>query len=153
MGIAPEILGKLKTITQYEVWHTMDTNSDGGDSFPVQLLVQAIERKDAEYEPYWGAWSAMNPKLATVLWPIIQSMAIENLYHEIPETLRFAEGYQGPESGFEKALWMQIHSNLDKRQSLYSSGDLETGYFDRDSEGLPSWKKVQDWLNANPVPR
>lgn len=152
IDIAPEILSNLQTLSQYEIWHTAGSNSYGGDSFPAKLLLEAIERQDAQANPYWGDWSLRNPNRASILWPIIQSMAMANLYHEIPDTLRFAEGFSGPEVQFQKSLLTEIHAMVQKRQSLYPSTAPTPMNLDPQSEGIPDWKDVQAWLEKNPIP-
>ncbi|MFM8187882.1 MAG: hypothetical protein ACKN85_05310 [Pirellula sp.] len=149
---APEILGHLQTFSQYEIWHTAGSNSYGGDSFPAKLLLDAIQRKNAEADPYWGVWSLKNPKRASILWPIIQSMAMANLYHEIPETLRFAEGIQAPDDQFQKALLTEIHAIVQKRQALFPTTNPPPKNLDTTSEGIPDWSDVQAWLQKNPIP-
>lgn len=147
-----EILANLRNLSLPEIWHTAASNSYGGDSFPAQLLLDAIERKDSEYEYSWDVWSANHPNRAKILWPIVQSLAIANLYHEIPETLRLAEGFQGAEDQFLKALLSEIHQLLEKRQTLYpTSGGLPRD-FDSRSEGIPDWSEVQKWMQDNPIP-
>jgi hypothetical protein len=91
------ILKDLRTYDSNDTWHMLKADSRGGESFPANLLVTSLMRLNVENQPYWGAWSSKQPGYAATLWPIIQAMAMSNLYHEIPEVLRFAEGYTGPE--------------------------------------------------------
>lgn len=147
-----EILANLINLSQAEIWHTAGSNSYGGDSFPAQLLLEAIERKDSEFDCFWDVWSANHPNRAKILWPIIQSMAIANLYHEIPESLRLAEGFQGADAEFPKTLLSEIHHLLQKRQTLYPTSSVLPKDFDSRSEGIPEWTDVQKWMQENPIP-
>lgn len=152
LPIAPEILKDLRTLSTPQVWHLRNSNSLGGDSFPADLLYKAITRRDSENESYWGSWSTQHPKRSKVLWPIIQSMAIANLYLQIPATLRYAEGYQGSEDAFSKSLLTEIHKTLREHQASFPNGNQSDGSIDAQAEGIPEWSDVQSWLNSNPIP-
>lgn len=152
LPIAPEILGNLKTLSIPDTWHLYSTNSYGGDSFPADLLLNAITRRNAEDAPSWGAWSSQYPNRAAVLWPLIQSLAIANLYLEIPEILRFAEGYQGTDQQFSRALLTQIHSVLVQHKDFYPASDQSEMLIEAQTEGIPLWSDVQNWIDTNPIP-
>jgi len=152
LPIAPEILGTLRTLSIPDIWHLYSTNSYGGDSFPADLLLKAIARRNAEDAPSWGAWSSQYPARAKVLWPLIQSLAIANLYLEIPEVLRFAEGYQGTDQNFSKALMTEIHRVLDEHKDFYPASDQTERLLEAQSEGIPPRSDVQTWLDTNPIP-
>jgi hypothetical protein len=79
-------------------------------------------------------------------------MAMANMYHEIPETLRFAEGIQAPDDQFQKALLTEIHAIVQKRQSLFPTTNPPRKNLDTTSEGIPDWSDVQAWLQKNPIP-
>ena len=153
MNCAPEILGNLKTLSQPPLWHPLESNALGGDSFPASLLTSAITRRDSEWDFYWGIWSQKHTARAAVLWPMIQSMAMADLYHDIPETLRFAEGFQGADGEFQSALLAEIHRLIQQRKALYESSSGRPTGKSAQIEGIPEWSDVQRWLDANPLLR
>ena len=151
MDLAPEILGNLKTLSQPLLWHPLESNALGGDSFPASLLTSAITRRDSEWDFYWGIWSQKHTARAAILWPMIQSMAMADLYHDIPETLRFAEGFQGADGEFPSALIAEIHRLMQQRKALYESSSGRPTGKSAQIEGIPEWSDVQRWLDANPL--
>jgi len=56
-----------------------------------KILIGYLEAKDADGANAWDAWSFKNPQQAAVLWPIVQEVAIHEMYHCVPELLRSAE--------------------------------------------------------------
>lgn len=151
IDLAPEILGNLKTLSGSTPWHPLESNALGGDSFPASLLISAITRRDSEWDFYWGIWSQKHTARAAILWPMIQSMAMADLYHDIPETLRFAEGFQGAEGEFQSALLAEIHRLMQQRKALYESSSGRPTGRSAQIEGIPEWSDVQRWLDANPL--
>jgi hypothetical protein len=147
-----EVLRNLTPNATSPGWHIVKSDSYGGEFFPASLLVNALSRNDTDWNPYWDGWSKTNPKLASILWPTIQSMAIGQLYNEIPETLRFAEGYQGSATAFDKELLTEIHRLVQKRKAIYeTASDRPTGNAAQE-QGIPEWNDVQKWLDAHPIP-
>ncbi len=56
-----------------------------------EILIDYLEAKDVNGANAWDAWSFRNPKRADILWPIVQQVAIQDIYHCIPELLRTAK--------------------------------------------------------------
>ena len=136
-----------------DTWHMLKADSRGGDSFPANLLVTSLMRCNVENQPYWGAWSSKHQGYAATLWPIIQAMAMSNLYHEIPEVLRFAEAYSGPENDFAHELLKTIHEKIQQRKDRYglAGSDIPTGK-QAESEGIVDWEQAAKWLKDHPIP-
>jgi hypothetical protein len=57
-----------------------------------QILIDYLEAKDANGANIWDAWSFRNSQQAAVLWPIVQQVAIQEMYHCVPDLLRTANG-------------------------------------------------------------
>ena len=55
-----------------------------------EILLDYLEAKDANGANAWDGWSFRNPQRANVLWPIVQQVAIQEMYHCVPELLRTA---------------------------------------------------------------
>jgi len=147
-----EVLKDLKTFASNTTWHMLSADSPGGESFPANLLFKALLRSDAEDHLYWGVWSTNHPTRAATLWPIIQSMAMSNLYHETPEVLRFAEGYRGPEGDFAHELLKTVHEQVQQRKDRFglAGSDIPTGK-QAESEGIVDWGQVLEWLEDHPI--
>ena len=148
-----EVLKDLKTYASNDTWHMLKSDSRGGDSFPANLLVTSLMRLNVENHLYWGDWSIKQPGYAATLWPIIQAMAMSNLYHEIPEVLRFAEGYSGPASDFDHELLTTVHEKIHQRKDRYglAGSDIPTGT-QAESEGIVDWEQAARWLKDHPIP-
>jgi hypothetical protein len=147
-----EVLKALKTYSADNTWHMLKADSRGGESFPANLLVTSLMRRNVENQFYWGAWSTKQPGYAATLWPIIQAMAMSNLYHEIPEVLRFAEGYRGSENDFDHELLKTIHEKIQQRKDRYglAGSDIPTGK-QAESEGIVDWDQAAQWLKDHPI--
>lgn len=59
-------------------------------SLAPEVLIDYLEAKDANGANAWDAWSFRNPQRASILWPIVQQVAIQEMYHCIPELLQTA---------------------------------------------------------------
>lgn len=72
-------------------WDLVNSGSltiDGTFRGEASVLVEALQMFDSKAnDTVWGKWSFDNPKLAAVLWPSIQELAIHNIYFVIPELL------------------------------------------------------------------
>lgn len=148
-----EVLKDLKTYSSNDTWHMLRADSQGGESFPANLLVASLMRRNVENQLYWGAWSNKYPAYAATLWPVIQAMAMSNLYHEIPEVLRFAEGYRGPEYDFAHELLKTVHEKIQQRKDRYglAGSDIPTDK-QAESEGIVDWDQAAQWLKDHPIP-
>lgn len=76
-----------------EVWHIVQAHrgrrSWDGDA---HILVNYFDAKDGFNNPIWLEWSSANPKLASLLWPAVSQLAVDELYIYVPEVLALAEG-------------------------------------------------------------
>ncbi len=57
-----------------------------------QILIDYLDAKDANGANVWDAWSFRNSQQAAVLWPIVQQVALQEMYHCVPDLLRTASG-------------------------------------------------------------
>ena len=53
-----------------------------------QILIDYLDAKDANGAKVWDAWSFRNSQQAAVLWPIVQQVALQEMYHCVPDLLR-----------------------------------------------------------------
>ena len=73
-------------------WHVSTVQLGG--NFQEQgpkILIDYLQSTNADGSNVWDAWSFQNPTLAAVLWPIVQEVALRELYFCIPDLLRNAE--------------------------------------------------------------
>jgi hypothetical protein len=150
--VPSEVLRNLNASAPASGWHIAKSDSYGGEFFPAGLLLKALGRTDTDWNLYWDGWSKSHAKLAAVLWPTIQSMAMGQLYNEIPETLRFAEGYQGSPEAFAKELHMEIHRLVERRKEIYETAKERPSGSAALDQCIPEWRDVQKWLDAHPIP-
>lgn len=129
-----EILKHLSRPASEEIWHPVALAPyDQTNEYPAALLVDSLERRTPDGNQLWAAWSALHPNQAATLWPFIQSMAMYNLYLEIPEILQFAENYQGPDNQFKSDLHSFAYDLVNQRRDLYTHS--------------PDWENLQAWLD------
>ena len=149
-----DVLKHLKTNYSKKIWHVYDSNLYEDETLPATLLTNPLSRVNTDGESPWGAWSFKNPKLAAILWPIVQDMARENLYLEIPPVMRFAEGYQGDPSRFESELIRQLHTSLQARKSRYDQLPNDWSKVRMvESDAIPDWDTIKAWLQKYPLPK
>lgn len=54
-----------------------------------QLLVQELDRRNAEFEYVWSKWSDKYPQRAKVLWPIVADFARHQMYLYLSDIFEF----------------------------------------------------------------
>jgi hypothetical protein len=129
-----EILKHISRPSSEELWHPVALAPyDGTTKYPAALLFDSLARRTPEGNHLWASWSALHPNQAAALWPFIQSMAMHNLYLEIPEILQFAENYQGPDDQFKSELHSFAYDLVNQRRDLYMNH--------------PDWENLQAWLD------
>lgn len=152
-----EILKHLTRQNGSDTWHPIAiVNSNLAPKYPAALLVESLSRKSPEGNSIWAAWSAKNPALASTLWPFIQSMALNNIYLEIPNILEFAENYSGPVEKFESELHTFAREKLLSHRSLYESNSDSPNNSNspnnsdspKNSEVFPTWLAIEKWLDS-----
>lgn len=90
-----------------------------------KILIGYLEAKDADGANAWDAWSFKNPRQAAVLWPIVQQVAIHEMYHCVPELLRNAKSEIGVNE-FDKSLRMIcLEAAQAKRKAIRESKDSD----------------------------
>ena len=93
-GISPcstFILTHLVAGTRVD-WHvsTVQQGSISQELGP-KILVDYLSSTDGDGAQVWDAWSSKNSAHAAVLWPIVQQVAIHDLYLCVPDLLRNAD--------------------------------------------------------------
>ena len=73
-----------------------------------ELLLTPLSSQQ-EDASYWNTWTKKNPSKARYLWPIIQKLAINELYLFIPPILEIAQTGD-PDEEFEDAILVQLES-------------------------------------------
>ena len=106
-GISPcstSILTHLASSTRVD-WHvsTVQQGSISQELGP-KILIDNLYSTNADGAQVWDAWSSKNSAHAAVLWPIVQQVAIHDLYACVPELLRNAD------SGLEITKFKRILS-------------------------------------------
>lgn len=78
-------------------WHIVELRRLGGSPVPAdaKLLTDFLDSDSIRYsihsERHWHQWSQQNPKHAAVLWPMIQKLAMRELYVLIPSVFQIAD--------------------------------------------------------------
>ncbi len=78
-------------------WHIVELSRFGGGSTPAdaKLLTDFLDTDTARYsthsQRHWHQWSLQNPKHAAVLWPVVQKLALRELYVLIPSVFQIAD--------------------------------------------------------------
>ncbi|MDZ4851950.1 MAG: hypothetical protein SGI77_21895 [Pirellulaceae bacterium] len=75
-----------------ERWDLVDywKLTQGRVNSEASILTQCMTAENAERELVWENWSKDNPKLAKILWPAVQQLAMHRAYFSVPELLRIA---------------------------------------------------------------
>lgn len=140
-----EILRHLTRQNESDTWHPIAIlNSNVAPKYPAALLVESLARKSPEGNSIWAAWSTKNPELASTLWPFIQSMALNNIYLEIPSILEFAENYSGPVEDFKSELHTFAREKLLSQRSVYESNSDSQN----NANVFPTWQAIEKWLDS-----
>lgn len=128
-----EILKHISRPSSEELWHPVALAPYETNKYPAALLIDSLSRRTPEGNHLWAAWSALHPNQAATLWPFVQSMAMHNLYMEIPEILQFAENYPGSDNQFKSELQSFAYGLVNQRRDLYANN--------------PDWENLQAWLD------
>lgn len=102
----PDVLKHLPTVNRPIAWHVASVSSSPQEQHAAGILIDAFEQRSADGSDFWGAWSFRNPSLAAILWPMVQSIAFQQLYDCLPEILEMAESARDAESLEKQALEM-----------------------------------------------
>ncbi len=77
-----------------DVWHLvrLGRGMRGSTAADAQMLVRQLSVSgDGDDEPYWKTWSKEHPEKAKILWPIVQRLAMRELYVVLPGLLEIAQ--------------------------------------------------------------
>lgn len=82
------VLQHLPTSSQTD-WQ-VSTVQQGSFSkeFGPKILIDQLQANNADGLNLWDAWSFRNPKHAALLWPLVQQVALKEMYFCIPDLLQ-----------------------------------------------------------------
>lgn len=109
-----------------KTWHlvSMTRGLTGATPADAQLLSTQLSLEHGG-DQYWRTWSIDHPRHAKVLWPIVQDLAVRELYIVIPPLFEIAQLEQTP-SELEAALNARLKKDLALLiQDLRSAGRNE----------------------------
>ena len=93
-GVSPsskDILQYLPAISQTDWQVTRVRQGAVAKDFGPTILIERLQTINADGVNFWDAWSFHNPKHAALLWPLVQQIAIKEMYFCIPELLANSE--------------------------------------------------------------
>lgn len=122
-----DVLKHLPIVTAPQQWHISRISNSQEPAFGAEILVEALQQRNADGNDFWGKWSFDNPKLAAILWPLVQQVAIHELYECIPEILEIAESSSDPASLEQQALDTVARSVIEYLERLEFSSDESRG--------------------------
>lgn len=118
------ILNSLKTSARLPEWQVLDVSRGSvTEQRGPSVLYSYLTSKNPNGDNHWDDWSFRNPNLASVLWPIVQQAALQDLYFCIPELMRSAEGGLNP-AELNKELKILCLQALAQKSTLSSSENL-----------------------------
>ncbi len=89
-GISPsskDILQHLPASSQTD-WHLSSAHQGlYSKEFGPKILIDFLQCNNADGVNHWDAWSFRNPTKAKILWPIVQQVALKEMYFCIPDLL------------------------------------------------------------------
>jgi len=131
----PDLVGDnyIKPIVNKEkTWHLVEDNGtyfqgNSSDS-DARFLIDFLKLVDQNYENRWTVWNSANPKLATILWPLIAEMARDSAYLTVGDVLTFVLDFDVTEpKNFKADLHREISKAYLKLGRInFKNGQLET---------------------------
>jgi hypothetical protein len=128
-----EILKHLPTPSQPLVWHVTEVSGITPEPHAAKILIRLLNDRNADGYPYWTAWSHKNPSLAAILWPLVQEVALHELYRILPSIFRRAESISEP-TLLELALHQEIAEAVRAESILLEDEGNEAA-----AAGLAQW--------------
>ena len=103
------------------IWHLVSISRGFTGSTPADaaLLVDQLNL-DTSGDEYWRVWSIDHPEQAKILWPVIQKLALRELYMLMPPLFELAQLERTPEElqeNIDKLLKKQYHSLIEDMQA------------------------------------
>lgn len=79
-------------------WHLVEISRglSGSTRADAQLLIEQLNL-DSGGDAYWRKWSIDHPQHAKVLWPVVQKLAVRELYVLMPALFELAQLEQSPD--------------------------------------------------------
>jgi hypothetical protein len=141
--------------TPPDAWHIVSirrgiTGTTPGDA---SLLTEQLELEDGA-DAYWRTWSIDHPKRAKVLWPVIQQLAVRELYMLMPPLFELAQREQTAaelQSAIESRLEQDYASLV---QDLRRAGrdELADQILAEAREDFPESQQLQELRLSTPEP-
>ncbi|MCY2985224.1 MAG: hypothetical protein NTY15_16485 [Planctomycetota bacterium] len=89
-GVSPsgkDILQYLPTSSQTD-WHLSNAHQGSvSKEFGPKILIDFLQCNNADGVNFWDSWSFRNPTKAELLWPLVQQVALKEMYFCIPDML------------------------------------------------------------------
>lgn len=93
-GVSPsskDILQHLPASSQID-WHLSSAHQGVySKEFGPKILIDFLQCNNADGVNLWDAWSFRNPTKAKLLWPLVQQVAVKEMYFCIPELLGISD--------------------------------------------------------------
>ncbi len=131
-----DVLKHLPTLNRPQEWHVATITSWGSERHAANVLLEAFRQRDASGLDVWGQWSTKNPNAAAIFWPLVQQVALRQLYSCIPDLLEIAES--------------TTDSTSLERNVLEAIAKTVVARLERSSEEVQS-TELLSWLGTLPV--
>ena len=122
-------------------WDIMTIDELGSKPFRgnASILTQYLRQPGATGMQSWLDWTKKNPKSAAVFWPIVATLAEENLYPVIPSLMEAARSMEADD--FED----QLRALAVEEVEAFSKAEGEAG----ETERVASLKKLAEQLASS----
>ena len=108
-------------------WH-VSTVQQGGNFHELgpKILTDYLQSTNADGSNVWDAWSFQNPTVAAVLWPIVQEVAVLELYFCIPDLLRNTDSQLDANTLKKRLVVVCIEAAKEKLKSLAETKEFRS---------------------------
>ena len=127
--LMPDLVGDgyIKPVFKKEkTWHLIEDNGhyfrEHSTDSDARFLIDFLELKEENYENHWTVWNSNNPKLATILWPLIAEMARDHAYLVVGDVLTFVIDFDTTE---QKNFSADLHREVAKAYLKLGQIDFE----------------------------
>jgi hypothetical protein len=92
------VLNHLQSGTGLGPWQVIEVGQGTrSEQRGPSILVSYLNQTGPDGFNFWDAWSFRNPRLAAVLWPLVQEAARRELYEIVPELFQMAQENAEPD--------------------------------------------------------
>ena len=103
-------------------WDLVTLDGIGKEPGAASILVDVAMAMDADYQEIWTDWSTDHPKLAKILWPNAQLLALIDAYDGIPDLFQLASRKPDNTEFQDKADQLVRKFALDRCRELFEQG-------------------------------